>query len=48
MRRGTREEVTRMFLGSVTAQMMRRRRAVPNIWSMASVSVEIWIVPNFH
>ena len=41
MRRGTREELTFMFLPSVTALMMRRRRAVPSIWSMASVTVEI-------
>jgi len=41
IRRGTKEELTLMFLESVTAEMMRRSRAVPNIWSIARVTVVI-------
>jgi hypothetical protein len=41
MNKGTSEELTPMFLGSVTAEMMRSRRAVPSIWSIARVTNEI-------
>ena len=36
---GTRLEMIFMFSSSVTARMMRRRSAVPSIWSIARLTV---------
>ena len=39
MMTGTRLEMIFMFSSSVTARMMRRRSAVPSIWSIARLTV---------